>query len=288
MARSFPAGGAHVNCTCLSPATAIRQNLAAAALADRKEHGPLAAGAKMTGRRPRSDAACHHRRSAGRGGGQACSRERAHPRSEATPPGITGEPRLINVPAPVNVLHINPETRRCAVIHSRSRKRYSRTGSPSGSVKCLAMGLDWEHLFFFFHNNHEASNSLQICRVACIYTSLISVIHRRISLVSCLQSRSASQAVLRRCGSRRYFRSGTGWFGDSWRPDGVVHRKVAGVSFRPSTVVLFESVVEPAFWSAVTQAGPAARFIGDVVLEVRLGGGPTAARPGACSVPDLG
>ena len=40
--------------------------------------------------------------------------------------------------------------------------------------------------------------------------------------------------------------------------------------------------------AAITQARPAARFVGGVVLEVSLGGGPAADRAGAGGVPDLG
>jgi hypothetical protein len=55
----------------------------------------------------------------------------------------------------------------------------------------LAIGLDWKHLAFFFHNNHGGSNPFQARRIARIDTSLISVIYRHISLVSCFQRRSA-------------------------------------------------------------------------------------------------
>jgi hypothetical protein len=61
------------------------------------------------GMRTRRGAARHQRRSADHGDGQACSRERAQPRSEAPPPGTTGKPRLIQVPGPVNVLHMKLE-----------------------------------------------------------------------------------------------------------------------------------------------------------------------------------
>ena len=44
----------------------------------------------------------------------------------------------------------------------------------------------------------------------------------------------------------------------------------------------------PALRTAVTQAGPAARLVGDVVLEVGLGGGSSAGGGGAGGVPDLG
>ena len=52
--------------------------------------------------------------------------------------------------------------------------------------------------------------------------------------------------------------------------------------------MLFESVVEAALWSAITQATSSACFVGDVVLEIGLGGGPTAAWSGAGGMPDLG
>src|SRR5690348_14332691 len=52
--------------------------------------------------------------------------------------------------------------------------------------------------------------------------------------------------------------------------------------------VLFEPVVVSAFRARVAQAGPAACFVGDVVLEVALAGGPSADRAGAGRVPDLG
>src|SRR5690348_9291708 len=44
----------------------------------------------------------------------------------------------------------------------------------------------------------------------------------------------------------------------------------------------------PAFGAGVAQAGPAACFVGDVVLEVALGGGAAADRADAGGVPDLG
>lgn len=48
MARSSPgADGNHLNCTCLSRATAVRQNLGAAALADRGEDGLFGTWARM-------------------------------------------------------------------------------------------------------------------------------------------------------------------------------------------------------------------------------------------------
>ena len=52
--------------------------------------------------------------------------------------------------------------------------------------------------------------------------------------------------------------------------------------------VLFEPVVVPALRSAIAQARSPARFVGDVVLEIALGGGPPAAGPGAGGVADLG
>src|ERR1700758_331867 len=52
--------------------------------------------------------------------------------------------------------------------------------------------------------------------------------------------------------------------------------------------VLLEPVVEAALRVPVAQAGPAARLIRDVVLEVGAHGGAAAARPGARGVPDLG
>ncbi len=52
--------------------------------------------------------------------------------------------------------------------------------------------------------------------------------------------------------------------------------------------VLLWSVVVAALRSAVAQAGSSACFVWDVVLEVGLGGGPSADRPGAGGVPDLG
>jgi len=41
-------------------------------------------------------------------------------------------------------------------------------------------------------------------------------------------------------------------------------------------------------WAAVAQAGPPARLIRGVVLEIALGGGSSADRAGAGRVPDLG
>jgi hypothetical protein len=50
---------------------------------------------------------------------------------------------------------------------------------------------------------------------------------------------------------------------------------------------LLEPVVEAAFRVAIAQAGPAACFVGGVVLEVGAGGWSAAAGPGAGGVPDL-
>src|ERR1700746_91852 len=52
--------------------------------------------------------------------------------------------------------------------------------------------------------------------------------------------------------------------------------------------VLLDPMVEAALRVAVTQAGPAARLVGDVVLEVAAGRAPAAAGPGTRGVPDLG
>ena len=52
--------------------------------------------------------------------------------------------------------------------------------------------------------------------------------------------------------------------------------------------LLLEPVVMPAFWAAITQAGPPARLVRRVVLEVAGGGGPPADRRGTRRVPDLG
>src|SRR6516225_5255234 len=46
-------------------------------------------------------------------------------------------------------------------------------------------------------------------------------------------------------------------------------------------------MVMPAFGPAITQAGPPARLVRGVVLEVALGGGPAADRAGAAGVPNL-
>src|SRR5204862_1696607 len=51
--------------------------------------------------------------------------------------------------------------------------------------------------------------------------------------------------------------------------------------------VLLEAVVVTAFRAGVAAAGPAAGFVGGVVLDVALGGGPPAHRAGAGGVPDL-
>jgi anaerobic selenocysteine-containing dehydrogenase len=51
--------------------------------------------------------------------------------------------------------------------------------------------------------------------------------------------------------------------------------------------VLLEPVVVAALRAGIAQAGPPARFIRGVVLDVALGGGPTADRAGAGGVPDL-
>src|SRR5215470_20299797 len=74
------------------------------------KHGAWLVRGEDEGRRPRGDAACHHRRSADHSGGQACYCECAQPRSETPSPRITGEPRLIDVPDTVNVPHIDSET----------------------------------------------------------------------------------------------------------------------------------------------------------------------------------
>src|ERR1700741_4876596 len=52
--------------------------------------------------------------------------------------------------------------------------------------------------------------------------------------------------------------------------------------------ILFEPVVEAALRIPVAQAGPAARLVGNVVLEGGVHGGAAAAGPGARGVPDLG
>ena len=51
--------------------------------------------------------------------------------------------------------------------------------------------------------------------------------------------------------------------------------------------VLFEAVVVTALRAGVAAAGPSAGFVGGVVLDVALGGGPPAHRAGAGGVPDL-
>ena len=66
------------------------------------------------------------------------------------------------------------------VIRSRRRKDSDTTyiGKPGHG---LAIGLDWKHLAFFFHNNHGGSNPRQIYVVTCIFNeSLLRAIHRRI------------------------------------------------------------------------------------------------------------
>src|SRR3984885_13087265 len=52
--------------------------------------------------------------------------------------------------------------------------------------------------------------------------------------------------------------------------------------------VLLEPVVPAAFRAAITQAAPATGLVGDVVLEIAVGGGSSATRGGASGVPDLG
>src|ERR1700730_3431376 len=52
--------------------------------------------------------------------------------------------------------------------------------------------------------------------------------------------------------------------------------------------VLLEPVIAPALRAAVAQARPAACLVRRVVLEVRGGGRPSATRPGASGVSDLG
>ena len=51
--------------------------------------------------------------------------------------------------------------------------------------------------------------------------------------------------------------------------------------------VLFDPVVVSAFRTRVAQAGPAARLIRDVVLEVAARGRPAADRAGTGGMPDL-
>src|SRR4051812_22918631 len=57
------------------------------------------------------------------------------------------------------------------------------------------------------------------------------------------------------------------------------------VCFPPG--LLLEPVVMPALRAGIAQAGPAARLIRDVVLEVGLARGPPADRAGAGGMPDL-
>jgi hypothetical protein len=52
--------------------------------------------------------------------------------------------------------------------------------------------------------------------------------------------------------------------------------------------MLFEPVVVPTLWPAVTETRSSACFVRGVVLEVGLGGGPPADGAGAGGVPDLG
>src|SRR6266700_2673182 len=66
-------------------------------------------------------------------------------------------------------------------------------------------------------------------------------------------------------------------------PEGAVGELVD----RPPGLLL-EPVIMTALRAAVTQACPAARFVGGVVLEVALGGGPSAHGAGTGRVPDLG
>ena len=84
-------------------------------------------------------------------------------------------------------------------------------------------------------------------------------------------------------------RWGTGWvrWCRSARRGWSTGRCRRGAGRRPAGVLL-EPVIVPAFRAGVAQAGPAAGFVGGVVLEVGLAGGPAADRPGAGGVPDLG
>ena len=52
--------------------------------------------------------------------------------------------------------------------------------------------------------------------------------------------------------------------------------------------VLLEPVVVPTLGTAIAQAAPSTGLVWDVMFEISLSGGPTADRPGASGVPDLG
>ena len=80
-----------------------------------------------------------------------------------------------------------------------------------------------------------------------------------------------------------------GWFGGIGPPGwgGPPEGPVAELVDLPARVLL-EPMVPPTFWPPITQARPSARFIRGVVVVVTLRGWPTAPRPSASGVPDLG
>ena len=80
-----------------------------------------------------------------------------------------------------------------------------------------------------------------------------------------------------------------GWFGGVGPPGwgGPPEGPVAELVDRPARVLL-EPMVPPTFRPPVTQARPSARFIRGVVVVVTLRGWPTAPRPSASGVSDLG
>ena len=80
-----------------------------------------------------------------------------------------------------------------------------------------------------------------------------------------------------------------GWFGGIGPPGwgGPPEGPVAELVDLPARVLL-EPMVPPTFWPPITQARPSARFIRGVVVVVTLRGWPTAPRPSASGVSDLG
>jgi len=112
--------GTHLN----APAVArdrVRQKPGSGRLADRGGGWAFGTWARMRGRYPGRDAA-GARAVAGQGDGRPCSRERAKATIRAAPPGITGEPRLINGPALEHLPHKYGDEVMARLIRSRSRK----------------------------------------------------------------------------------------------------------------------------------------------------------------------
>src|SRR5436309_8356246 len=68
---------------------------------------------------------------------------------------------------------------------------------------------------------------------------------------------------------------------------GPAERAVGKLVDRPARILL-EPVITPTLRAAITEARPATRLVGGVVVEVALGSRPAAPGAGAGRVPDLG